>query len=1000
MANAYSTAVAYNEYISPVNLSLVNTVLASKEQKYNANMAKIDSVLESYGNMDFYRDEDKQMMYENINVMLDSMQGLDKMALSNSDTIRNINNSFKNAVTPYLQQQLVNTAKIRSTFSHINELKQKGDEAYNEGNVSYMLHNAGFEQYANGETDSVGDMNYIPYYNLDKAVMEEIKVWAKDFGVSERIVEEMVNHGGTTYAIQQISKETLSPESVKNMVYNKLRRDPRAMQQVDINSWNQYSGMNDEEFTTTYRTTAKTAEKSYQESIAKIDAQLKTAIPNTERHAVLTAQREEAVLNRDSYKKIADSTEPLNRRAVERQIYIDQFASGYAQTYSFERVTDIKYDKLPIEIMKEKRAEEKHELEIKKLRNELEGEYNAGGVGGNVIGTPVSQGIPQNQEEVEELYRKTSQDREIKYNKYKELLAQTDPTYQQLTTEAERDKYAETLLDESYDSELAIDGASGKIVAPHQDVANIIQEIKGIDENIKSYTNVTIKQTDEMAKKFYEATRTSYHDGAGDFRNITLEDMRNFKESRTQIQKNTPWDNLSDLEKASIKKEYLHRLDTDMAGSYDKEIESILSVANKANERVLASKGGYKHEWDEYDTSGGWGQAIGKRTTSVLNLVGGYIGAGLETIAGNIRNEIEGVGIDPNLLGRNIAKNKTIQAGRRHGETATRAAENIWRTSEGLQDLSLAEVDMSTGRNVYEETRRQLEGLKADATSSLAINSPTSTASDRISINTASTNKLEKKASEDLTNLVSAYKTVGGEDGSTIRGWVVPKDAVIDYKMSADNKSVIISTTAQRSYVNSEGTRKNMMDSQDVEVPVGQVPKYLLDNIGTRKAKWNYSLNNPNRVTPKFEYASAPTTVEASDKLKKNIYNLVAPPTATREEQVQYLKIAEMGSRQPSEWLEPYSGYLTTEGKKNMAENLVNSKFIVTFDGSEETGYLPKVTITYPNGKSETVNINSQNIDVSVVDSVRGRTSSGILAINEAVNQKLIRIIQEEDNAR
>src|SRR5690606_31636190 len=102
MANAYSTAVAYNEYISPVNLSLVNTVLASKEQKYNANMAKIDSVLESYGNMDFYRDEDKQMMYENINVMLDSMQGLDKMALSNSDTIRNINNSFKNAITPYL----------------------------------------------------------------------------------------------------------------------------------------------------------------------------------------------------------------------------------------------------------------------------------------------------------------------------------------------------------------------------------------------------------------------------------------------------------------------------------------------------------------------------------------------------------------------------------------------------------------------------------------------------------------------------------------------------------------------------------------------------------------------------------------------------------------------------------------------------------------------------------------------------------------------------------
>src|SRR5690606_2664285 len=326
---------------------------------------------------------------------------------------------------------------------------------------------------------------------------------------------------------------------------------------------------------------------------------------------------------------------------------------------------------------------------------------------------------------------------------------------------------------------------------------------------------------------------------------------------------------------------------------------------------------------------------------------------------------------------------------------ALASGSNVFRTSEGLQDLSIAEVDMGTGRNVYEETKRQLEGLKADATANLAINNPTSTVTDRISINTASTNKLEKKASEDLANLVSAYKTVGGEDGSAVRGWTISKDAVIDYRMSADEKSVIISTTAQRSYVDNKGTKKTMMDSQDVEVPVSQVPKYLLDNIGTRKAKWNYSLNNPNRVTPKFEYTSVPTTVESSDKLKKNIYNLVAPPTASREEQVQYLKIAEMGSRQPSEWIEPYISYLTTEDKKNRANNLVNSKFIVTFDGSEETGYLPKVTITYPDGNSETVAISSQNIDVSVVDSVRGRTSSGIVAINEAVNQKLIKIIQE-----
>src|SRR5690606_20905698 len=164
--------------------------------------------------------------------------------------------------------------------------------------------------------------------------------------------------------------------------------------------------------------------------------------------------------------------------------------------------------------------------------------------------------------------------------------------------------------------------------------------------------------------------------------------------------------------------------------------------------RFLASKGGYKHEWDEYDTSGGWGQAIGKRTTSFFNYLGGGVGAVFDATIDNISDLIEGRPVNPaGRLAENIAKNKTIQAGRRHREIANRAAENIWRTSEGLQDLSISEVDMGTGRNVYEETKRQLEGLKAEATTKLAMSTPTSTVTDRISINTASSNELEKKAS-------------------------------------------------------------------------------------------------------------------------------------------------------------------------------------------------------------------------------------------------------------
>ena len=63
MANAYSVARQYNQYQDTMDLGFVNQVLATKQGQYDANMAKVDALIESYTNMPLVRAGDKEQLY-------------------------------------------------------------------------------------------------------------------------------------------------------------------------------------------------------------------------------------------------------------------------------------------------------------------------------------------------------------------------------------------------------------------------------------------------------------------------------------------------------------------------------------------------------------------------------------------------------------------------------------------------------------------------------------------------------------------------------------------------------------------------------------------------------------------------------------------------------------------------------------------------------------------------------------------------------------------------
>lgn len=987
MANAYSTAVAYNDYISPVNLALVNTVLSSKEQKYNANMAKIDSVLETYGKMDFYRDEDKQMMYENINVLLDSMQGLDKMALSNPDTVRGIENSFKNAITPHLQQQLVNTAKIRSTFSMLEDMRKKNDEAYNEGNVAYMLENSGFQGYASGETDSLGNMNYIPYYDIDKAISDEVKVWAKDYGVTEDIVEQMVNHGGTSYAIKQISKESLSPERVKQMILSKISRDPKAQQQVQINAWNKFNGLSDEEFTTNYRTAAKDAEKAYSKTIAKIDANLKTEVEGSENYKNLLRQKEEATLNRDKYKTIADSTEQLNRTAVSNQVYLEELANGYANMYAFERVTKVDYNDLPIRIAKEIRAEEQHALDKKKSLLEIQKLEGEVGTPENPpsVGVLAPDGEIEDQSTIEELYTETVREREEEVSNLDALLLKHDPVYAGKETKEEKEAYIEELLSKDYDNVTAIDGETGSIVMPPQEVVDAIQRVKSKDVNISNYTEIVDKTLLSKTPEFYEGIVNTYQSDPNKFRSLSTEEVTNMPTTMEKVREGKSWSELSDQDRAEITWESMNRVDTDIVGTSDVAGKNLLKVSLKLAEERMKKYGGHRQQSkmvEEIQGANVLGDGAGG---VVLGVLGTVEAMGREVLRG-IQSGITGV--DPTISDEVYLWK---EAGNRFSR-AGRAWSNMLSTSETLDSWSNAEVDIN-GQSAEQYWKTILEASKGDTQSALASVRETPRVGTSLTLNSGSSNKLEKRTAEELGNIASAYKQVEGDDKKVLRGWSLTKNATIHARYNEDNTKVIVEAPMEISYTNSEGTTKKTINSQAVEIPIEAVPGSIINSLGSSQSNWRFSAKNPNKVTPTFYYKDLPSTKESQE----TIYNKLASELVNSGlPEVQAIAIAEMGSRRKSEWISMYSSVLDTDAKKNSAEDLLNSEYNVIFVGSEETKFKPRVDITYPSGETQTVMVDNMVLDASVVGNVLGKTSSGVQAISMAIGNEMYKISQQK----
>ena len=168
MANAYSIARQYNQPQDTMDLRFVNQVLATKQGQYDANMAKVDALIESTINMPLAREEDKKTLYQNILNLENEINTFSKMQLTSTDTLRSINNSIQSAITPYIAEQLANSQKIINFQTEMSKKRDKNPELWNDDNYQYALDNAGYTNYLRGVDANGKKVTWLWDYKNDK----------------------------------------------------------------------------------------------------------------------------------------------------------------------------------------------------------------------------------------------------------------------------------------------------------------------------------------------------------------------------------------------------------------------------------------------------------------------------------------------------------------------------------------------------------------------------------------------------------------------------------------------------------------------------------------------------------------------------------------------------------------------------------------------------------------------------------------------------------------
>lgn len=186
MASAYGIVHQYGEPDSLFNPELAAGVLQHRQQKYDANIIKVEQTLQQLGlsTAMMARPEDKEYMHEKVNNLIQSIPNLKDTDFSSNAATRSIISKVNESLDDRVIRQLGNSKKIRDFQSQM-QARQESGEGYSDVNYQDAMMQAGYNEYMSGDKQDVGNFNYTPYVDVQSEMISRIEQAKKVIGEQE-----------------------------------------------------------------------------------------------------------------------------------------------------------------------------------------------------------------------------------------------------------------------------------------------------------------------------------------------------------------------------------------------------------------------------------------------------------------------------------------------------------------------------------------------------------------------------------------------------------------------------------------------------------------------------------------------------------------------------------------------------------------------------------------------------------------------------------------------
>lgn len=338
MANAFSVQADFGDYIQPINTDLVNFVLSSKQQKYDYNVAKIDETIAEFG-IDLERQSDKDYVIQKLNGVLDSVNNLGKMDLSNGNITRSIQQQIRGTLDEKMINAAVSTRNYRNFQGTLQQAKKDG--TYSDINAGYAMDRGGVAAWLNDATDTLGSVSYTPYQDVNAKVTKNIKD-LKQFNPERTIDIPFQDASGVNRIISKKVKD-LNEAELRSYVMSNL--DENSQKQLQINGWAKFNGASDEDLSNYAQSYKNGRIKQYDTDIALVRKQMESA-PSymvqdlRDRLNVLQSEKNSFTATMNS---IGSDRDNIGRVIMQEQL-VDDVSRAYADTsVSYELKTDTAY---------------------------------------------------------------------------------------------------------------------------------------------------------------------------------------------------------------------------------------------------------------------------------------------------------------------------------------------------------------------------------------------------------------------------------------------------------------------------------------------------------------------------------------------------------------------------------------------------------------------------------------------------------------------------------